>query len=1552
MLRACPHHGFSELTQIDTFYNGLTEQDHNSLNAAVGGNLLNKTTREALKIIENKLKVRYSRKKSNVARVNTNSRDNANKTDDRIDKLTDQISNLVEIVNKQVIDPAKAVEKIYVTCGGVHAYYECIAIDSNPSSVCAKTGSYNQVSPSNRPSHQIPPPGFAPVQNNPSRFNQGFVDALLLMPKFASTIKSLLANKDKLFELAKVLLNENCSAMLLKKLQEKLIDPGRSFLRIDHALIDIYREEITLRVNDEFITFNLNQTMRYSLTYDDTSVNRVDVIDIACEDFVQDVLDFQYNPKSSSPTLVSDDLIFESDSSKEPIVKSSSPTLTLFEESDFFLIKIKDFLNDDSIPTGIENYVYDPEGDILFLEKLLNEDPFQLPPMDLKLAEESKEKSFVEEPPELELKELPSHLEYAFLEDSNKLPAIISKNLKGIDPRFCTHKILMEDDYKAAVQSQRRVNAKIYDVIKKEVIKLLDAGMIYPISDSLWVSPIYCAPKKGGMIVVSNENNELIPTRLVTIWRVCIDYRKLNDATRKDYFLLPFMDQMLERLAGNKFYCFLEKTMEVFMDDFSVFGDIFSSCLTNLDKMLNRCEETNLVLNWEKCHFMCREGIVLGHKTLKSNIEVDRAKVDVIANLPHPTTIKGVRSFLGHAGFYCHFIQDFSKIARPMTHLFEKEKPFVFSKECIDAFNTLKKKLTEASILVVPDSNLPFELVCDASDYAIGAIIRRYVHGQEAFEILKACHEGPSMGHHGANLTAKKKDEMSQNSIQVCKIFDIWGIDFMGPIPSSKGNNYILVAVDYLSKWVEANALPTNDAKFVVKFLKSLFSRFGIPQEIFSDRGTHFCNDQLTRVMIKYEIETNLREDGGRKPYLVTAGDHRKLQLNELSELRDQAYENSVIYKERTKKLHDSKINNRIFNIGDQVLPFNSRLKNFSGKLKTRWSGPFTITRVFPYGTIELSQPNGQNFKTDTNIVQCMWLFHHKFLADGTLSRYKARLVANGRSQVQRVDMDETFSQVVKPDTIQTVLSLAISRHWPIHQFNIKNAFLQGMFLSQAQYATKILQRASMMHNPWEQHFSALKRILHYVRGTLDFGLQLYSSSTIDLIAYSNEDWAGCPTTWRSTLGYCVFSTTTYYLSPPSVNRCFLVPVPRQSIMHQRTNYIKIDIHFVRDLVASGQVRVLHVPSRYQFTDIFTKGLTFALFEEFHTSLSVRSPSALTAGECFSKTNIIWVLWFIQWGYGFGKIEVCLAAMVSTEGFLGRRQKVDGIGLHKESLNSRKSILKAELADLDEVIDKGEGSDANGHHRREVVRLIQEVEKVDAMEVAQKAKIKWSIKGDENSKYSHGVPNKKRGRLTIRGVLVDGIWMESSHLVKHEFYEHFKNRFKKPNKIRILLERDFVKRISLEQNDDLKREVSNEEIKRAVWDCGIDKAPGPDGFTFVIVKILANHLVTVLDDIVDEIQSAFVTDRQILDGPFILNEIVHWCLFNEIKLDSSLQISHLFYFDDSIFMGQWSQCNIDTINGVLDVFYRTSGLRVNMNKTNLMGISMDSNKVKHAAAKI
>nr|GFB49059.1 reverse transcriptase domain-containing protein [Tanacetum cinerariifolium] len=241
---------------------------------------------------------------------------------------------------------------------------------------------------------------------------------------------------------------------------------------------------------------------------------------------------------------------------------------------------------------------------------------------------------------------------------------------------------------------------------------------------------------------------------------------------------------------------------------------------------------------------------------------------------------------------------------------------------------------------------------------------------------------------------------MLQNFIQICEIFDVWGIDFMGPFPSSKGNKYILVAVDYLSKWVEAKALPTNDARVVVKFLKSLFSRFGTPKAIISDRGTHFCNDQFSRVMAKYGVTHPLStvyhpQTSGQVEVtnyglkrilerrwektvprgvtsLKTLYGHFELHSKLQSVVPPIAYENSLIYKERTKKHHNDKIKNRIFNVGDQVLLFNSRLKIFSGKLKSRWSDPFTISEIYPYGTAKLIHPDGCNFK-----VNCHRLKHY-----------------------------------------------------------------------------------------------------------------------------------------------------------------------------------------------------------------------------------------------------------------------------------------------------------------------------------------------------------------------------------------------------------------------------------------------------------------------------------------------------------------------------------------------------------------------------------------------
>ncbi|GJW61804.1 reverse transcriptase domain-containing protein [Tanacetum coccineum] len=418
-------------------------------------------------------------------------------------------------------------------------------------------------------------------------FEISFADSLILMPKFASTLKALIRNKEKLSEMARTPLNEDCSAVILNKLPKKLGDPGKflipcdflgmdeclaladlgasinlmplsvwkklslleltptcmtfeladrsitqltgiaedvylkvrkfkfpadfvvvnfnadprvplilggSFLKTGCALINVYKGELTIRVGKEAVTFNLDQTSRYSSNYDDMTANRIDVIEMACEEYSQEVLSFSDAIVSSNPTPYYD-----------PIVSTSSPTLTPFGDNDFLIEEVDAFLalEDDPTSPEVDDFCYDPEGDILLLESFLNDDPSLPPPTqgnylheiqkELKVCEAKTDKSSIDEPPEVELKDLPPHLEYTFLEGDNKLPVIIAKDLsieekarlikvlkshkraiawklpyiKGINPEFCTHKILIEEDYKPAVQHQRRVNPKIHDVIKK-----------------------------------------------------------------------------------------------------------------------------------------------------------------------------------------------------------------------------------------------------------------------------------------------------------------------------------------------------------------------------------------------------------------------------------------------------------------------------------------------------------------------------------------------------------------------------------------------------------------------------------------------------------------------------------------------------------------------------------------------------------------------------------------------------------------------------------------------------------------------------------------------------------------------------------------------------------------------------------------------------------------------------------------------------------------------------------------------------------------------------
>nr|GEW53576.1 hypothetical protein [Tanacetum cinerariifolium] len=470
-------------------------------------------------------------------------------------------------------------------------------------------------------------------------FEISFTDALILMPKFASTLKALIGNKEKLSEMARTLMNEHRLAVILNKLPRKLKDPGkflfpceflgmdeclaladlgaginlmplfvweglslskltltcmtleltdrsvskpisiakhvsvkvgvfhfpagfvvvdfepdprlplilgRCFLNTGRALIDVHKGELTLRIRNKAITYNLDQTSRYSANYNQMTANKIDVI---CKMYSQEVLDFLDTTVSGNPTPYDD-----------PIVSIMSPTLTPFGDSDFLLFEEAD----------------------AFLAKTV--------------------KSSVDEPPEVELKDLPPHLEYTFLEGDNKFPVIISKEL-GDEEKSSLIKVLKSH--------KRAITWKLSDI--QEVEKLLDAGLIYSISDSPWVSPVHCVPKKGGFTVVENEENELILTRLVTGWR------------EKTTFTCPY---------GT----FAYRSMP--------FGLCNAPGMFQRYKMLQRCKDTNLSLNWERSHFMVKEGIVLGHKISKNEIEVDKAKVDVIAKLPHPIIVKEAKARL------------------------------------------------------------------------------------------------------------------------------------------------------------------------------------------------------------------------------------------------------------------------------------------------------------------------------------------------------------------------------------------------------------------------------------------------------------------------------------------------------------------------------------------------------------------------------------------------------------------------------------------------------------------------------------------------------------------------------------------------------------------------------------------------------------------------------------------------------------------------------------------------------------------------------------------
>ncbi|GJV47696.1 reverse transcriptase domain-containing protein [Tanacetum coccineum] len=698
---------------------------------------------------------------------------------------------------------------------------------------------------------------------------------------------------------------------------------GRPFFATAHAMIDVFKKNKSFKVGNKMVTFDIEESMKFASPEDDTRLF-IDMVYLTILDHTQEIL----------PSDPLDSFLFE------PIMNYQQD-------------------KDDEADQGADTGVFSSQDDGGLVD-------FGKPTLFT---------ANTKEPERLipKLKELPSHLEYAFLDDNQELPVA---DIKGINPSFCTHKIPMEDNFKPIVQSQHRLNPKVQDVVKAEIVKLRDAGLIYAISDSPWVSPIHVVPKKGGMTVITNENIELVPTKTVTGWR----------------------------MRGNK------PSLKV-----------------------------------GKMSFHGKEGIILGHKISKSGIEVDGAKVDVIVKLPYPTNVKGVRSFLGHAGFYRSKQDAKPRLIRWVLLLQEftiEIKDIKGTKNlAADHLSKLEnmelKKLNEEAIRgSFPDEHLMAVHVREPeADPCCKEFLSIVIWGRSKDIMVPTL-----LPERAGNISSR--NQMSLTNILVSEVFDIWGFDFMGTFPSSRNNKYILVAIDYVSKLVEAVALPTNDARVVVKFLQKLFSRFGVPKALTSDRGIHSCNSLLEKTLKKYGVthrlatpyhpqtsgqtentnraikrilertvnnnrkkwankfddalwgfRTAYKSPIGSTPFRIVygkachlpieiehkaywamrnvnldldaAGKQRFLQLNELVELRNKACEHSRAYKDKTKHWHDAKIIDKEFHEGEEVLVFNSRLKLFPRKLKIRWYGPYTVSKVFPYETIEVYGKNGVSFKVN-----------------------------------------------------------------------------------------------------------------------------------------------------------------------------------------------------------------------------------------------------------------------------------------------------------------------------------------------------------------------------------------------------------------------------------------------------------------------------------------------------------------------------------------------------------------------------------------------------------
>ncbi|XP_013601086.1 PREDICTED: uncharacterized protein LOC106308468 [Brassica oleracea var. oleracea] len=593
---------------------------------------------------------------------------------------------------------------------------------------------------------------------------------------------------------------------------------------------------------------------------------------------------------------------------------------------------------------------------------------------------------------------LDSHKEFVRKDQYEELPQVVHQ-----EASVTQQEDTQQDDW-------RELKAPLnLSPMVKEILKLLDACVIYPISDSKWVSPVHVVPKKCGITVIRNDKDELTPTRTIKCHRMCIDYRKLNSASRKDHFPLPFIDQMLERLANHLFYCFLdgysgffqipihpndqEKTtftcpygtfayrrmpfglcnapatfercmmsifsdliedvVEVFMDDFSVYGSSFSACLSNLCRVLQRCEDTNLVLNWEKCHFMVKEGIVLGHKISEKGIEVDKAKIDVMVGLPPPKIVKDIISFLGHARFYRRFIKDFSTITRPLTRLLCKEATFSFDVECLEAFKKLKGELISAPIfrsylvgskVIVYTDHATLRHILAKKDAKL--MLLRWILLVQEFDLEIKDKSGVENG---------VADHLSRLRVE-CGI----PIDEGLPEEQIMAIGAVMAVCETGRKLEEVKTIEEKEPQYadLVNYLATRKEPLNLvgyaKKKFYKDVKRYYWDEPYLYILCKHQLYRRVVANGEIDGILTQC--HGSSYGGHFATFKTVA----KIYEEKTKASHDKNILKREFKEGDQVLLYNYRLKLFPGKLKSRWSGPFKVKEVRPYGAIVLWSTDGR----------------------------------------------------------------------------------------------------------------------------------------------------------------------------------------------------------------------------------------------------------------------------------------------------------------------------------------------------------------------------------------------------------------------------------------------------------------------------------------------------------------------------------------------------------------------------------------------------------------